>query len=246
MAGRSRQVPAGPVREHVQKLLQQGLSMAQIDQASGVPATTVQRLVRGQVSLRRENAEKILRVPLNVRVTQGDVSACGATRRVRALYALGHFNREIALVAGVSRHAVCYLASGTWSTLDVAADDGIRAAYDQLSMRAGESWKTRGLAERNGWAPPLAWDDDTIDDPAAVPDCGEQVPRFVELAENGFELEEQHGFTREQAAERLGVSKNVLQKAMGQYRAAQSEAGTPDAYVTCERTMSQNQMEEAA
>ncbi|MEV8101015.1 helix-turn-helix transcriptional regulator [Streptomyces sp. NPDC088135] len=169
MAGRSRKVPAGPAREHVQKLLKQGLSKAQIDRASGVPVTTVQRLVRGQVNIKRENAEKILRVPLNVRVTQGDVSACGATRRVRALYALGHFNREIALVAGVSRDAVCYLASGKWSTLEVSADDGIRAAYDRLSMRAGESWKTRKLAERHGWAPPLAWDDDTIDDPAAVP-----------------------------------------------------------------------------
>ncbi|MFE7111708.1 helix-turn-helix domain-containing protein [Streptomyces sp. NPDC057575] len=246
MAGRSRHVPAGPARQHVQKLLRQGLSKAQIDRASGVPVTTVQRLVRGQANIRRENAEKILRVQLNVRVTQGDVSACGAMRRVRALYALGHFNWEIARVAGVSRDAVCYLASGKWSTLKVSMDDGIRAAYDQMSMRAGGSWKTRQLAERNGWAPPLAWDDDTIDDPAAVPDCGEQVPRFVELAENGFELEERHGFTREQAAARLGVSKGVLQKAMGQYRAAQSEAGAPDAFVTCERTMSQNQMEEAA
>jgi DNA-binding CsgD family transcriptional regulator len=169
MAGRSRKVPTGPAREHAQKLLEQGLSMAQIYRASGVPVTTVQRLVRGQVNLRRENAEKILAVPLKVRVTLGDVSACGATRRVRALYALGHFNWEIALAAGVSRDTIGYLAVGKWSTLRVSADDGVRAAYDQLSMRAGASGKTRMLAERNGWAPPLAWDDDTIDDPAAVP-----------------------------------------------------------------------------
>lgn len=169
MAGRSRMVPAGPAREHAQKLLKRGLSLAQIDRASGVPVTTVQRLVNGQVNLKRENAEKILRVPLTVRVSFGDVPACGAIRRIRALYARGHFSWEIADLAGASQDLVCALAAGERTRLQVGADDGIRAAYDALSMRAGGSWKTRKLAELNGWAPPLAWDDDTIDDPAAVP-----------------------------------------------------------------------------
>ncbi|MEV6165761.1 helix-turn-helix transcriptional regulator [Streptomyces sp. NPDC052052] len=246
MAGRPRKVPAGPVREHILKLLERGLSMEQIDRESAVSVTTVRRLINGQANLSRANAEKILRVPLTVRVSLGDVPALGAMRRVRALYALGHFNWEIAKRAGVSRDTVSYLAAGKWQTLKVGADNGIRAAYDQLSMRTGSSTKTRLLAERQGWAPPLAWDDDTIDAPAAVPDLGEEVPRFVELAENGFELEQRQGYTREQAAERLGVTKDALQKSMDRYRAAQSEPGASGAYVTRERIMTQNQMEEAA
>jgi hypothetical protein len=115
------------------------------------------------------NAAKVLSVPLNVRVSLGDVPSTGAVRRIRALYALGHLNWLIAQEAGISRDAVCYLAAGDWTTLKVAADDGIRRAYDRLSMKTGTSWKTRRLAERKGWAPPLAWDDDTIDDPDAVP-----------------------------------------------------------------------------
>jgi len=35
---------------------------------------------------------------------------------------------------------------------------------------------TRRAAAR-GWAPPLAWDDDTIDDPNATPDLGAETPR---------------------------------------------------------------------
>ncbi|MER7089923.1 MULTISPECIES: hypothetical protein [Streptomyces rochei group] len=122
------------------------------------------------------NANKILAVPLNVRVSAGEVSAVGATRRIRALYALGHLNWVIAQEAGISRDAVSALSSGLWATLNVAADDGVRAAYDRLSMKTGTSWKTRRLAEREGWVPPLAWDDDTIDDPTAVPQTDAPAP----------------------------------------------------------------------
>lgn len=183
MAGRPRKVPAAPAVAHIRKLSAQGMSMGQIDRASGVPASTVNRLVAGQVNVKRESAEKILAVPLDVRVSLGNVSSCGATRRVRALYALGHFNYEIAAVSGVSRDGICYLVTDSWKTLKVSADDGIRAAYDQLSMRQGGSWKTRKLAQQNGWAPPLAWDDDTIDDPSAVPQFDAPAAGYTEGAD---------------------------------------------------------------
>ncbi|WP_189554298.1 hypothetical protein [Streptomyces lavendofoliae] len=131
--------------------------------------STIRRLLAGQKTIRRTTTEKLLGVSLDVRPSVGDVPALGATRRVRALYALGHFNWEIAEAAGISRDAVCALAQGSWPTLKVAADDGVRRAYDQLSMLTGGSWKTRRLAERRGWVPPLAWDDDSIDDANAVP-----------------------------------------------------------------------------
>jgi hypothetical protein len=63
--------------------------------------------------------------------------------------------------------------------------DAITRVYDELSMtvpqddEAGRSPRAgrihdrqRRLAARRGWAPPLAWDDDTIDDPAATPATG--------------------------------------------------------------------------
>ncbi|MEU1327177.1 hypothetical protein [Streptomyces microflavus] len=152
----------------------------QIERACGVSPAAVARLLNGQKRIFLENEKKILAVPLSVRVDLGDVPACGAVRRVRALYALGHFNLQIAAAAGMSRDAIGHLAAGRYQTLKVKADDGIRAAYDQLSMQAGSSWKTRKLAEERGWAPPLAWDDDTIDDPAAVPQLDAPQAGFTE------------------------------------------------------------------
>ncbi|MFF1358699.1 hypothetical protein [Streptomyces sp. NPDC058297] len=169
MAGRPRQVPACPAAAHAAALLKRGLTITQIAREADTEPSTVRRLLQGQKSTLAVTANKILGVALNVRVSLGDVPATGAIRRVRALYALGHLNRVIAEEAGVSRDAICSLAAGTWPTLKVTADDGVRAAYDRLSMSTGTSWKTRTLAERNGWAPPLAWDDDAIDDPRARP-----------------------------------------------------------------------------
>ncbi|MFM9373204.1 helix-turn-helix domain-containing protein [Streptomyces sp. Da 82-17] len=169
MAGRPRQIPAGQAADHVRALLGRGLTVTQIGRESGLQPSTIRRLVNGQTTILAVNAAKVLAVPLDVRPSLGDVPAVGAIRRVRALYALGHLNHVIAAEAGISRDAVCHLAAGDWATLKVGADDGVRAAYDRLSMTTGTSWKTRRLAERKGWAPPLAWDDDSIDDPDALP-----------------------------------------------------------------------------
>lgn len=52
----------------------------------------------------------------------------------------------------------------------------IRRVYEELSGATGPSTRVALLALRHGWAPPLAWEDVDIDDPAAFPDftgrCG--------------------------------------------------------------------------
>ncbi|WP_295694431.1 hypothetical protein, partial [Lapillicoccus sp.] len=49
----------------------------------------------------------------------------------------------------------------------------VRQVYDRLSMTPGPSPTARARAAARGYAPPLAWDDDTIDDPRALPDLGD-------------------------------------------------------------------------
>lgn len=180
LSGKPRSVPAGPITEHVKALQKRGLSNWQIAREARVQPNTVRRIGAGQVWVQSGTAEKILSVPLNVRVSAGMVPAVGAIRRVRALYALGHLNRVIVEESGISKDAVCALAAGTFTAIQVATDDAIRAAYDRLSMSTGTSWKTRKLAEANGWAPPLAWDDDTIDDPNAAPQTDAVQPVATE------------------------------------------------------------------
>ena len=45
----------------------------------------------------------------------------------------------------------------------------INDVYDQISMTPGPDEQVRNAAREQGWATPLAWDDDEIDDPRARP-----------------------------------------------------------------------------
>jgi hypothetical protein len=97
------------------------------------------------------------------------------------------------------------------------------------SRSAGTAVTCR-YAEAHGWPPPLAWDDDIIDDPAASPAPGWQrhdgrLRRSADIAEDAAELQRQ-GHTREQIAARLGVTRAALEKAV--IRSAQHIPATDD------------------
>jgi hypothetical protein len=44
--------------------------------------------------------------------------------------------------------------------------------FDELSMKPGPCKRARRRAQKLGWVPPLAWGEDEIDDPNAIPDTG--------------------------------------------------------------------------
>jgi hypothetical protein len=100
------------------------------------------------------------------------VPAYRIQRRVEALQALGWPLRKIAAEAGVTHNHMTDLRKFAWRSTFEAID----GAYRRLSMTfppettAGEKSgvvRTRNHARRNGYAPPLAWDD--IDDPDETP-----------------------------------------------------------------------------
>jgi predicted DNA-binding protein (UPF0251 family) len=72
--------------------------------------------------------------------------------------------------------------------------------------------------------PPAAWDDDQIADPAAAPaqDWQRSQHRGNQVLIDEYEDLAALGYTREQAAERLGVPKNTLDRALA--RAARKPA----------------------
>jgi hypothetical protein len=108
------------------------------------------------------------------------VPAIGAQRRLQALMRLGWSSHRIAAEAGLShRNHVWRIVNGQngkptkW--LQRSTHEWVCRVYDKLSMRVPEgayAERTRRHAERQGWAPPLAWDEGSIDDPAATP-CGD-------------------------------------------------------------------------
>lgn len=87
---------------------------------------------------------------------------------------------------GVTGEAVEFLRRSHHRMFRQTAAD-VAAVYDRLSMIVPD-WhryrtRTRNAALARGWLPPLAWDDDTIDDPTAEPLPIGQVPPSVGLDE---------------------------------------------------------------
>lgn len=106
----------------------------------------------------------------------------GVTRRIQALFALGYGAEWVAREAGCCKETITDARDHPREYYAKKVIDGVVAAYDRLCMtpatsdarqvRAGIT-RARRFAQRQGFAPPLAWDDiDT--DPA--PNYGTKAP----------------------------------------------------------------------
>jgi hypothetical protein len=176
---------AGPVREHVQRLRRAGASYDAIARAAGVSVMTVHRLLHGRPSnsrpaperIRSAQAHRLLAVAPGGMCT-GRRNVAGSRCRLRALVAIGHGPAVLASQLGVPPHQVHRILGGETRTVSPATDAAVRVAYARLwnqppDGRTGRDRATaaaaRRRAEREGWPPPMALDDDRIDDPSYRP-----------------------------------------------------------------------------
>ena len=97
------------------------------------------------------------------------VPKVGAVRRIQALMALGWPRRELAKRAGYAGDAFALLLNGQRQRITIETHQRIVALYEDLCMTLGPSNSSRIRAASAGFAVPLAWDDETIDDPTARP-----------------------------------------------------------------------------
>lgn len=93
--------------------------------------------------------------------------ATGTVRRVRALYAIGWPAAHLAAELGISTSRLANFARQR--TVRAGTAERVRKLYDRLSCTAGPSERLVRMARAWGYVPPIGWDDDTIDDPAAEP-----------------------------------------------------------------------------
>jgi hypothetical protein len=177
-------VDAAPVRAHVTHLRSCGLGLRRIAAAASVQRSTLAGLMNGRPG--RAPASKIrpataLRI-LDVQPTWdnlGDstvIDATGTVRRLCALVALGWSQAKLAQRLDIT-------PSNFTTTINadrvlVRTARAVRGLYDELWNRQPPedthrekvaASRARNLARARGWVSPLAWDDDTIDDPAARP-----------------------------------------------------------------------------
>lgn len=188
-------VDAQPVRDHVTALGAQGMGLKRVAKAAGVSTGTLSKLMfgvyapgaggrNGKGDLIRPPSKRVLRVTADkisaVTLDLADgaqVDSTGTTRRIRALVALGWSQSKLGTRLGIAPSNF-HLAAGTRSAVLAGTARAVTALYEELSMtvlpQASHRDKiaasrSRSYAKARGWLPPLALDDDRLDDPAYKP-----------------------------------------------------------------------------
>jgi len=204
---------ATPVLDHLAKLRDLGWTWEQIGDAAGIAATVPNGLWRGRYRrIQGDGYTALLSVPLTPQRSRRGLDSCGTRRRVQALAWMGWPATEVAKRAGIP---VSTLQTLIMPTRRISYGYAARVAevYETLSHLQGPSKVAAGKARGLGFAPPLAWDDDTIDDPAAVPDFGDAPHRRVEADE--IRHLRAGGCPDWDIARRLGIAESYLRAMAG-------------------------------
>ena len=178
----TQQLDPAPVRDHIANLRNFGLSLESIARLAGEHPSSLSTLTQPNnlayaKTITGERATRILSVRFDIDGIPADsrVNNAGTRRRIEALARNGWSLRHLGDRLGVTPQSV--YGYRTRSGLTAANARAIRDLYDELWDQRGPNERVRRHAERLGWASPLAWDDDTIDDPNATPDLGADTPR---------------------------------------------------------------------
>jgi transposase len=193
----------------------------------------------GQINKRtnKEVAERILALKPAKEILPDNcmVDATGTHRRLQALVAIGWPLNRLGNQLGVQASNMNTLLGQV--TVRVRTAKKVRDLYDRSwnqtpatsnsyqagavkraktlatsnSYQAGAVKRAKTLAKRKGWVPPLAWDDDSIDDPAAQPDLGIKLKLRDTIAED-VKFLHSTGASREEIAERFGSSWETIER----------------------------------
>lgn len=201
----SKYVDAEPARQHVIALVEAGIARRQICRITGLHRGDLAGLMNGR-SLRglgpsqkifRDKADRILAIPLpdaavHRVVAPGQfVPAVGTVRRLRALVAIGYTQAGLSHRIGMLPTNGSRLFTGKHTVVTAATALRVETLFNHTQLIPGPSERARRRAADLGWPPPLAWDEDTIDDPAAEADrttCrrSRKPELYVELRELGY------------------------------------------------------------
>lgn len=174
--GRSALVDAAPVREHVQRLIQGGMTPRQIEDVSGVHRTAI-RVLLGDFPNRKQSQRvrpDTARALMSVRSTRPVVNtamidATGTRRRLQALLAIGYTSRDLARRLGASGSSTSGLQIAKRSVVRADTARAVAELYRELENTPGPSRRAETANRARGYLPPAWWDEDTIDDPAVEP-----------------------------------------------------------------------------
>jgi DNA-binding XRE family transcriptional regulator len=207
--------------EHLLKVRATGLGLPRAATLSGLAKITLWRILSKRPPIHASTEAKILSIPLDLMAVASDgyrIPKLGAQRRIQALQALGYTTEQIGDAAGITKDTVIELSTGKQPGCKLGTARAIKDLYERWQCIPGTSRAAVSRARTKGWALPMAWDEDAIDDPNAVPhDCrrvGQQQSRQERLAE-ASELFS-FGLNVSEAAQRMGLTRDTLTEYMKQ------------------------------
>jgi hypothetical protein len=168
---------ASKVRAHVLALRELGWTYTQIAKEAEVSTWVPHKVATGaQQRVLEESERSILSLRLERYGSHRGVDGTGTFRRVEALQWMGWPLNGIGTRIGLKPYTLNTLR---WRKEPVSyrVAHAIAVLYDELSHLPGPSKQTATKAKNRGYAPPAAWDEDTIDDPAAKPAGVRAKPR---------------------------------------------------------------------
>ncbi|MEU3990174.1 hypothetical protein AB0F24_17660 [Streptomyces platensis] len=166
--GQRRRTSPDRAATRIHQLLNKGWSQTQISDASGVGRRGIGDIVqKARPSISRETERKILAMRPGPPPPPRDVEATGTVRRLRALIAVGHSSSSIATELGMHPDALGKIARHELPHVRTVTAQAVASIYTQLAETRGLSERARRHAATRNWAPPNAWDPDTIDNPDA-------------------------------------------------------------------------------
>lgn len=196
-----------PVIDHLERLQAVGIGYRRVAEFVGHERAVIQKIKRHDKIL-RNIGERILRIPVDWRLAKDEarLDATGSRRRLQALLAIGYDNRTQAREAGYTENSVWRIQSGAQSIIEAAAARRIEEAFNRLQMTSGPSGRAVNRAKMLGYPPPLAWDEDDIDDPNAMPDARVNVYASARRLQALCRM----GFAQKYLAERLSLTPDVI------------------------------------
>lgn len=206
-------VDAAPVRERIQHLLAAGMAIDHIAWQAGVDPGGLAAIAAGKTRYTRAHlAAAINRVrpdPRQAPSRHSYVPAVGAVRRLQSLAAAGWDAHRLAERSGLTVHTIRAIHSARQTRVTTRHHLAIAAMWRDIDITPGPSVRAQLFAERRGWLPPIAWDEDTIDDPKARPSQGLRAPapRTERRAERIATVHRltRRGLSTNQIADQLGI-----------------------------------------
>lgn len=201
-----------PVVEHLAALKSSGLGYVTIAKMAGVGHSTVQ-YARRRPKMRADVVQKILAVPIPMTPHVGPkngawIDSTGSRRRLQALVANGYLQGDLAARLSLLPSWISEFIGGEGGNIRVSNARRIHDLFEQLQLVPGPSNVARRQGIRRGWALPLAWDEDTIDDPSAQPvmlnDKYDWLNEYDDLIDMGI--------PQDKAIERLGLMPDTVKR----------------------------------